>query len=111
MELWDEHGLEVPVIDAGDRWLQPLNVYATKVAHVVRPGFFAGRWASVIAAAISAGLIALASKSLHHGPRHGPWPVRLAIVAATWMVIAHLSAIPYMWSQLGYVDALFETKW
>ena len=33
----------------------------------------------------------------------------LAIVAATWMVIAHLSAIPYMWSQLGYVDALFES--
>src|ERR671912_2167635 len=33
----------------------------------------------------------------------------LAIVAATWMVIAHISAVPYVWSQLGYVDALFES--
>jgi trk system potassium uptake protein len=33
----------------------------------------------------------------------------LAIVAVTWMVIAHVSALPYMWSQLGYVDALFES--
>jgi trk system potassium uptake protein TrkH len=33
----------------------------------------------------------------------------LAIVAITWMVVAHLSAIPYMWSKLGYVDALFES--
>src|SRR5918993_2037390 len=33
----------------------------------------------------------------------------LAIVAATWMVIAHISAVPYMWSRLGYVDALFES--
>jgi trk system potassium uptake protein TrkH len=33
----------------------------------------------------------------------------LAIVAVTWMVIAHISAVPYMWSQLGYFDALFES--
>ena len=50
-------GVPAPVINAGDRWLQPLNVYATKLAHVVRPGFFAGRWASVIVAAISAGVL------------------------------------------------------
>ncbi len=33
----------------------------------------------------------------------------LAIVAATWMVVAHLAAIPYMWAGLGFVDALFES--
>ena len=33
----------------------------------------------------------------------------LAIVALTWMTVAHLSAIPYMWTDLGYVDALFES--
>jgi trk system potassium uptake protein TrkH len=33
----------------------------------------------------------------------------LAIVAGTWMVIAHLAAIPYVWSGLGFVDALFES--
>jgi hypothetical protein len=50
-------GVPPVVINAGDRWLQPLNVYATRLAHVVRPGFFAGRWASVIVAAMNAGLI------------------------------------------------------
>jgi trk system potassium uptake protein TrkH len=33
----------------------------------------------------------------------------LAIVAATWMVLAHLAAIPYVWAGLGVVDALFES--
>jgi trk system potassium uptake protein TrkH len=33
----------------------------------------------------------------------------IAIVALTWMVVAHLAAIPYMWARLGYVDALFES--
>jgi hypothetical protein len=52
-------GVPAPVINTGDRWLQPLNVYATKLAHVVRPGFFAGRWASVIVAALSGGVLFL----------------------------------------------------
>jgi trk system potassium uptake protein TrkH len=33
----------------------------------------------------------------------------MAIVAATWLVIAHLAAIPYVWSGLGFIDALFES--
>jgi trk system potassium uptake protein TrkH len=33
----------------------------------------------------------------------------IAIVAATWLVVAHLAAIPFMWAGLGYVDALFES--
>ena len=33
----------------------------------------------------------------------------LAIVAVTWMAVAHVSAVPYLWSGLGYVDALFES--
>lgn len=32
----------------------------------------------------------------------------LAIVAATWLVIAHLAAIPYVWAGLGFIDSLFE---
>jgi cytochrome c oxidase subunit I+III len=44
--------------------------------------------ASALLLAISASLIALASKSLHHGPRHGPWPVRLAIVAGLLALVA-----------------------
>jgi trk system potassium uptake protein TrkH len=33
----------------------------------------------------------------------------LAIVAATWMTVAHFAAIPYMWAGLGFIDALFES--
>ena len=33
----------------------------------------------------------------------------LAIVAFTWMTVAHVSAIPYVWTNFGYVDALFES--
>jgi trk system potassium uptake protein TrkH len=33
----------------------------------------------------------------------------LAVVAAVWLVIAHLSAIPYVWAGLGPIDALFES--
>lgn len=32
----------------------------------------------------------------------------IAIVAVTWMVIAHLSALPYIWAGVGFVNALFE---
>jgi trk system potassium uptake protein TrkH len=32
----------------------------------------------------------------------------LAIVAATWLLIAHLAAIPYVWVGVGPIDALFE---
>jgi len=33
----------------------------------------------------------------------------MAIVAATWLLIAHLGAIPYVWAGLGPIDALFES--
>ena len=33
----------------------------------------------------------------------------LAIVSATWLVIAHLAAMPYMVAGLGFIDALFES--
>jgi trk system potassium uptake protein TrkH len=32
-----------------------------------------------------------------------------AITAATWMVVAHFAAVPYMWTHDTYVDALFES--
>ena len=47
------------LVNAGDRWVQPVPVYATKAAHLVRPGFHAGRWASVAISAINAGLMFL----------------------------------------------------
>jgi trk system potassium uptake protein len=33
----------------------------------------------------------------------------MCIVAASWMLMAHIAAAPYIWAGLGYVDALFES--
>jgi trk system potassium uptake protein TrkH len=33
----------------------------------------------------------------------------LAVVAATWLLIAHLGALPFVWVGLGPIDALFES--
>ncbi|HET9194424.1 MAG TPA: TrkH family potassium uptake protein, partial [Vicinamibacterales bacterium] len=33
----------------------------------------------------------------------------IAVVAATWFILAQLSAIPYVWAGLGVVDAVFES--
>jgi hypothetical protein len=60
-------GVPPLLINTGDRWLQPLGVYATTLAHVVMPGFFAGRWASVVIAAVNAGLIFLVGWRLFGG--------------------------------------------
>ena len=33
----------------------------------------------------------------------------MTIVAGSWMLMAHLAAIPYVWAGLGFIDALFES--
>ena len=33
----------------------------------------------------------------------------MCIVAASWMLMAHIAAAPYSWAGLGFVDALFES--
>lgn len=32
----------------------------------------------------------------------------MAIVASSWLLMAHVAAIPYTWAGLGFIDALFE---
>jgi trk system potassium uptake protein TrkH len=32
----------------------------------------------------------------------------IGIVAFTWLAIAHLAGVPYVWTGLGFIDALFE---
>ena len=79
-------GVPPVVINTGDGWLQPLHVYATALAHWLKPGFFAGRWASVMVAAINAGLVFLVG-----------WRVfgsYIAALAATFVLIltpAHMT--------------------
>jgi trk system potassium uptake protein TrkH len=33
----------------------------------------------------------------------------VAIVASTWMLVAHVAAVPYVWAGFGVIDALFES--
>ena len=33
----------------------------------------------------------------------------LAVVSSTWLIVAHLGAVPYVWVGLSPVDALFES--
>jgi trk system potassium uptake protein len=33
----------------------------------------------------------------------------MTIVAGAWMLIAHLAALPYVWTGVGFIDALFES--
>ena len=33
----------------------------------------------------------------------------LAVVAGSWLLMAHVAAVPYMWAGVGFVDALFES--
>ena len=74
------------VINTGDGWLQPMHVYATALAHSARPGFFAGRWASVIVAAINAGVVFMVGWRVFGG--------YIAALAATLVLIltpAHMT--------------------
>ena len=32
----------------------------------------------------------------------------MSVVAGTWMLMAHVAAVPYVWAGLGFIDALFE---
>jgi trk system potassium uptake protein TrkH len=32
----------------------------------------------------------------------------MCVVAASWLLMAHIAAVPYIWAGLGFVDALFE---
>ena len=33
----------------------------------------------------------------------------MSVVAGTWLLMAHVAAVPYIWAGLGFIDALFES--
>ncbi|CAN5645904.1 TrkH family potassium uptake protein [soil metagenome] len=33
----------------------------------------------------------------------------MSVVAGTWILMAHVAAVPYIWAGLGFIDALFES--
>ena len=74
------------LINTGDRWLQPAHVYATAIAHVIAPGFFAGRWASVAIASISVALMFLVGWRVFSG-----YIAALAATVALIVMPAHMA--------------------
>lgn len=84
------------LIDTGDRWLQPLSVYATTIAHRAAPGFFAGRWASVAIAGVNAALMFLVAWRWFGGS--------LAALAATLVLV--LTPAHILYGRQG-VDAIY----
>ncbi len=77
---------------------------------------FHGEWRDVagflIACAVTVAVGVAMRRAGRRGAREGERLRRiegLGIVAATWLALAHLAAIPYVWAGLGFVDALFES--
>ena len=89
-------GLPLVVNVGGDRWVQPLGFYATVVTHRIAPGFFAGRRASIVVAAINVGAIFLVAWRIFG--RYLP-----AIVAA---IILMFTPAHYAFGRLG-TDAIY----
>ena len=77
---------------------------------------FYGEWAEIggflLAAAGSFALGVVMSRAGGAGAQAAGDYLRridgLAIVAFTWLLIAHLAAVPFAWAGLGAIDALFE---
>jgi hypothetical protein len=80
----------------GDRWLQPIGVYATTISHAIAPGFFAGRRASIVVASLNVALIFLVSWRLFS--RYLP-----ALVAA---IILMFTPAHFAFGRIG-IDAIY----
>jgi trk system potassium uptake protein TrkH len=77
---------------------------------------FYREWRDAVGFLVAFAITVIVGVAMRHagGPRAGDVERMrrvegMAIVAATWLVIAHLAAIPYVWAGLGFIDALFES--
>ncbi|NOT43241.1 MAG: TrkH family potassium uptake protein [Acidobacteria bacterium] len=68
-------------------------------------GFLA---ALVLTFASGAGLLRVAGAAAGRASEHMRRVEGLACVAVTWLLVAHLAAVPYAFAGLGLIDALFE---
>ena len=80
----------------GDRWVQPIGLYATALSHAIAPGFFAGRHASILVASLNVALIFLVAWRLFS--RYPP-----ALVAA---IILLFTPAHYAFGRLG-IDVIY----
>jgi trk system potassium uptake protein TrkH len=80
------------------------------VAAFYREWYDAGGF--LITAAVTAAVGVVLQRAGARGVRDGDRLRRIegmTIVAMTWLVVAHLAALPYVWAGVGPVDALFES--
>lgn len=88
-------------------------VFAAPLAVAVGHGEFRDAVGFAVAAVVTLGLGQLMRQAGGESVEELVERIRrvegLAVVAAVWLVIAHLAAIPYVWAGLGPVDALFES--
>jgi trk system potassium uptake protein TrkH len=92
------------------RLFAPAFLAPAAVAALYREWWDAGGF--LLSLAVTAGL----GTAMRHAAPSSPHELErlrrvegLAIVAGTWMAIAHLAALPYLWAGIGFVDALFES--
>jgi trk system potassium uptake protein TrkH len=74
-----------------------------------------GEWRDVVGFVVAFVATALVGAAMRRAGGPGAGDVErirridgMAIVAATWLIVAHLGGIPYLWAGLGPIDALFE---
>ncbi len=100
------------LINTGDRWLQPLGVYASKAAYAAMPGFFAARWVSVLIASLNVGLMFLVGRRLFGSFGAVGASVVLALMPAHMLYgrlgIDAIYVVPFvllwMYPLLGFLD-------
>jgi trk system potassium uptake protein TrkH len=75
-----------------------------------------GEWPDVVGFIVAFAATAIVGSSMHAAGGAVAGDVErlrrvegLAIVAGTWLVVAHLAAIPFVWAGLGPIDAFFES--
>ena len=92
------------------RLFAPALLAPLAVAAFYREWHDAGGFLVAFAATAAAGvLMRQAASSAGDDVEHLRRVDGMAIVAATWLLIAHLGAIPYVWAGVGAIDALFES--
>jgi trk system potassium uptake protein TrkH len=64
---------------------------------------------AVAAFALGQGMRMAGGVAAEHGAERIRRMEGMTVVAGSWLLMAHVAAIPYTWAGLGFVDALFES--
>jgi trk system potassium uptake protein TrkH len=91
------------------RLFSPALLAPVVVAALYREGSDVTGFLLTLVVALAAGTLMRRAGREPGGVQHLRRVEGMAIVAATWLTIAHVAAIPYIWAGLPPIDALFES--